>query len=116
MKLRFADALWVRLVDVPAAIAARTIAAGEPVVIEVADPFCPWNAGRLRVGDGGVERTQASPDLALDVGALGSVYLGGFGFVQLARAGVVQELRPGAAALADALFPRDRAPWCPEIF
>jgi predicted acetyltransferase len=116
MRMRLADALWVRLVDVPAALAARTIAPGEPVVIEVADSFCPWNAGRYRVESGGVERTQASADLALEVNALGSVYLGGFSFRQLARAGVVQELRPEAASRADVLFPRDRAPWCAEIF
>jgi predicted acetyltransferase len=116
MRYRVADGLWVRLVDLPAALRARTIGPGDPVVFEVADPFCPWNAGRYRVGDGEVERTTAAAELGLDVNALGSVYLGGFGFTQLARVGRVEELRPGAAAHADRLFPRDRAPWCPEIF
>jgi predicted acetyltransferase len=115
-RFRVVDALWVRLVDVPKALMARTIAAGEPVVIEVRDGFCPWNAGTYRVADGGVERTTAAADLALDVNALGSIYLGGFSFGQLARAGVVEERTPDAAARADALFPRERAPWCPEIF
>jgi predicted acetyltransferase len=63
-----------------------------------------------------VERTSAEADLALDVTALGSVYLGGFGFQRLAHSGRVEERRAGAAARADALFPADRAPWCPEIF
>lgn len=116
LKLRLIDALWVRVVDIPAAFAARTIAPGEPVVIEVRDTFCPWNAGRYRIAEGGVERTPATPELALDVNALGSVYLGGFNFAQLSRAGVVEELKAGAAARADALLPRDLAPWCPEIF
>lgn len=116
MKMSLMDALWVRLVDVPAALMARTIAPGDPVVLEIADSFCPWNEGRFRVGKGSVEPTKASPDLALQVNALGSVYLGGFSFTQLARAGVIEELKSGAAARADALFPRDRAPWCPEIF
>ncbi len=116
MRYPEADALWVRLVDVEAALSARTIATGEPVVFDVADPFCPWNEGRYRIGQGGVERTDAPPDLSLDVNALGSVYLGGFGFGELARAGRIQELRPGSVARADSLFPRDRAPWCPEIF
>ena len=48
--------------------------------------------------------------------ALGSVYLGGFTFAQLARGLRVEELRPGALAVADALFRTDRALWCPEIF
>jgi predicted acetyltransferase len=50
------------------------------------------------------------------VGALGSAYLGGFTFAQLARAGRMEELRAGALERADALFRSDRAPWCPEIF
>ncbi len=116
MRFRLSDALWVRLVDVPAALAARAIGPGEAVVLEVRDEFCPWNKGRYLVGDGGVERTSAAPDLKLDVSALGSVYLGGFTFAQLARAGRIEELRAGAASRADALFRWDRAPWCPEIF
>jgi hypothetical protein len=50
------------------------------------------------------------------VTALGSVYLGGFTWAQLARALRVTELRPGAIARADALFRHDVGPWCPEIF
>jgi predicted acetyltransferase len=110
------DGVWVRLVDVPAALTARALGADDPVVIEVADAFCPWNAGRWRVAAGSVDRTTAAPDVACDVTALGSVYLGGFSFRRLARAGLVRELRAGALARADALFPADRAPWCPENF
>jgi predicted acetyltransferase len=54
--------------------------------------------------------------MRLDVSALGSVYLGGFTFAQLERAGRVAELREGAVKRADDLFRADRAPWCPEIF
>jgi predicted acetyltransferase len=116
-ELRFLvhDGVWVRLVDVPAALAARRLGAGE-AVIELSDEFCPWNAGRWRVSAAGTERTTAAAELACDVTALGSVYLGGFTFRQLARGGRVRELREGALARADGLFPSDRAPWCPEIF
>jgi len=111
------DALWVRLVDVGAALAARAYAASDPVVLEVVDEFCPWNGGRWRVGPSAVERTGAAADLSADVTALGSVYLGGFSWAQLGRALRVTELRPGGLARADALFTRqDPAPWCPEIF
>ena len=116
MKFRVHDGLWVRLMDVPTALAARQLGDAAPVVIEVADAFCEWNAGRWRVTAKGAERTSDDADLACDVTALGSVYLGGFTFGQLERAGRVIERRAGAAARADALFPRDRAPWCPEIF
>ena len=70
-------ALWARLVDVAAALGARGYAGDPDVVLEVADAFCPWNAGRYRLAGGGCERTQAEPDLALDAAALGAAYLGG---------------------------------------
>ena len=114
MGFRVGDALWLRLVDVEAALVARTYGEGQPLVIEVADAFCPWNDGRYRVPDG--ERTDATPDLRLDVTTLASVYLGGFTFAELARALRVDEVSPGAIARADTLFHADRAPWCPEIF
>ncbi|MFB3910285.1 MAG: GNAT family N-acetyltransferase [Candidatus Eisenbacteria bacterium] len=116
MRFRVGDSLWVRLVDVAAAFASRSIGGGDPVVLEVSDPFCPWNEGRYALGEGTVERTRADADISLDVNALGSVYLGGFRFADLLHAGRIVELREGAAARADALLPRDRAPWCPEIF
>src|SRR3989454_9761686 len=117
-RLRFnlRDGLWVRLVDVGATLAARSYSPDNSVVVEVADGFCPWNAGRWRVGGKGVERTLNEPELRCDVTALGSVYLGGFTWAQLARALRVEEVRHGAIARADALFRTERAPWCPEIF
>ena len=120
MGMHVHDGLWIRIVDVPAALAPRRLQNGDPVVIDVADDFCPWNAGRWRIGpgDGGAaaERTTADADLACDVTTLGSVYLGGFSFQRLVRGARAVELRRGAAARADALFATPIAPWCPEIF
>ncbi len=113
---RLSDALWVRLVEVGAALSARSYTAAEPVVFEVSDAFCGWNEGRWRLEDGRAERTDGEPDLRLDVQALGSAYLGGITFRALERSGWVEELREGAIARADALFRTDVAPWCPEIF
>jgi predicted acetyltransferase len=114
MGFRIFDGIWVRLVDVGAALAARTYADAEPVVLEVADTFCPWNEGRYRVPGG--KRTDDAPDVRVDVATLGSVYLGGFTFAELARALRVEEVTAGAISRADTLFHADRAPWCPEIF
>jgi predicted acetyltransferase len=86
------------------------------VTLEVADSFCPWNAGRWTLDGGSVRRGRRSPELSLDVRALGSAYLGGFSFAELVRAGQVEEHRRGSAARADALFRTDRAPWCPGFF
>jgi predicted acetyltransferase len=110
------DGIWVRLIDLQAALAGRRYALDGDVVLEVEDSFCPWNAGRWRIGGAGVEATEADAELRLDVADLASVYLGGFGFADLARASRVEELRAGAVARADALFRTGVEPWCPEIF
>jgi predicted acetyltransferase len=117
LHLRLYEGLWLRLVDVGAALARRTYAGeGEgEVVLEVRDEFCPWNAGRWRVG-AEVARTDASADLELDVADLASVYLGAFTFSRLAAAERVRELKPGARARADDLFRTPRPPYCPEDF
>jgi predicted acetyltransferase len=110
------EGLWVRLIDVGAALSARGYATDDSIAVEITDEFCPWNAGRWRVARDGVEKTTAEADLACDVASLGCVYLGGFTFAQLARSLRVKELRAGAIARADAMFHSDRAPWCPELF
>jgi len=116
LKQTLTDALWVRLVDVGEALKARALMDASPIVLEIEDAFCPWNAGRWKVAPGQAERTDEEADLCLDVSALGSVYLGGFSFSDLVRGLRVTELRPGAAVKADALFRTDARPWCPEIF
>jgi predicted acetyltransferase len=110
------DALWVRVVDVAAALSARSYSTDPDVVLEVTDAFCPWNEGRYRLAGGACERTDASADLALDVSALGAAYLGGTTLTELHAAGRVRELRPGVLARASAAFRGDVAPWCPETF
>ncbi|HET9115610.1 MAG TPA: GNAT family N-acetyltransferase [Gaiellaceae bacterium] len=113
---RLADALWVRLVDLPAALAGRTYGEGGALVLEVRDAICDWNHGRWRLEGGSCGRTDAEPDLSLDVGALGSAYLGAVSFAQLREALRVEELRRGGIERADALFAYRPLPWCPEIF
>ena len=113
--LRVGDGLWLRLVDVDAALRARSYRPGEPVVLEVHDELCPWNAGRYRVGDD-AGRTEDTADLALDVTDLASAYLGGFDFHRLARAGLVEEHIEGSVEAAPLLFRTDLPPYCPEVF
>jgi predicted acetyltransferase len=116
MRFTLNDGVWVRLVDVGGALAARALNAAEDVVLEVADAFLPDNAGRWRVGRGGAERTDERADVALDVTGLGSVYLGGFSFADLAGASRAVELREGGVERADALFATGIQPWCAEVF
>ncbi|MGC0332007.1 putative acetyltransferase [Streptomyces sp. SAI-170] len=119
-RLQLRDALYVRLVDVGAALGARTYQAPVDVVFEVEDAFCPWNTGRWRLsGDakGAVcEPTTDAADLALTVRELGAAYLGGVSLTALGAAGRVRELREGALAEAAVGFGSPVAPWLPHGF
>ena len=115
-QLRVYDTLFVRIVDVAAALGGRAYGTDEALVFELEDAFLPENGGRWRLAGGGAERTDEEPELALAANELASLYLGGFPASELARAGVVRELREGALAKADRLFAWRRKPWCPEIF
>ncbi|MGW6575594.1 GNAT family N-acetyltransferase [Streptomyces sp. NPDC054945] len=112
-----ADFLWVRVLDVVRALGARTYEVPGVLVLEVTDGTGPA-AGRYRLdaGTGVCERTEEAAELRLGVAELGSLYLGGASAVRLAALGRVTEERPGAAALADAMFRTARSPWCPDIF
>jgi predicted acetyltransferase len=138
------DGLWVRLIDVPKALAGRRYACPVDLVIEVHDTGLPVNEGRWRLrtsrltadgaagggaagelagdelaGDGlaaSCERTTDPADLVLDVASLGAAYLGGTRLGTLAEAGLVTEVRPGAVRRLSAAMAWDPAPWCPQIF
>ena len=116
VRYRMGDGLWVRLVDVGAALSGRAYTGDSAVVFEVRDAFCPWNEGRWKLERGRAARTDKPAELALDVGALGSAYLGAVSFAQLCDGLRVEELAEGAIARADALFGWRPLPWCPEIF
>jgi predicted acetyltransferase len=115
LQLKVGEGLWLRLVDVEAALRGRSYGDAEPVVLEVRDEVCPWNDGRYRVGLE-VERTGDEADIQLEVADLACAYLGAYDFHRLARAGRARELRPGALARASALFRTERAAYCPEEF
>ncbi|MCJ0873655.1 GNAT family N-acetyltransferase [Streptomyces sp. AP-93] len=112
-----ADWLWVRVLDVVRALGARTYAVPGVLVLEVVDKTGPAGGRyRLDAGAGDCVRTEEPADLRLDVGTLGALYLGDESAVRLAALGGITEERPGALALADAVFRTARRPWCPDIF
>ncbi|HST82129.1 MAG TPA: GNAT family N-acetyltransferase [Kineosporiaceae bacterium] len=87
------DNLWVRLVDLPAALAARRYSTQLDVVLEVRDELCPWNAGRWRL-IAGPDHAQCTPStdpaaFALDIRDLGAAYLGSVSLTGLADAGLI---------------------------
>ncbi|SDC10295.1 GNAT family N-acetyltransferase [Actinokineospora iranica] len=107
--------LWLRLVDVPTALAARSYGPGS-VVVEVVDSFLPVNSGRYRVGADGVQRTGAAAELSVDVDVLAMLYLGAWRPSALAGIGLVRALDPAAVARADTVFAVGGAAWCGTFF
>jgi predicted acetyltransferase len=117
---RISDNLWLRLLDVPTALAARRYSTAVDVVIEVRDERLPANAGRWRLVGGpdgaDVSRAGTEADLALDVRDLGAAYLGGVSLAGLASAGLVTERTPGALRAAGTAFGWPVAPVCSWIW
>ncbi|WP_414938955.1 GNAT family N-acetyltransferase [Amycolatopsis sp. cmx-11-51] len=109
------DEGWLRLVDVAKMLGARTYR-GEPVVIEVNDPFLEHNSGRYRLSEDGVARTTDPADLGLDADTLSMLYLGGWRASDLATAGRVRATGESALERADLLFSTRANPWCGTFF
>jgi predicted acetyltransferase len=114
------DALWLRILDLPAAVAGRSWAADADLVLDVVHPEDEHVAGTwaLRVGPSGAacERTDRPADLRLHARELGCVYLGGRTVAALRDAGLVEERTDGACARLDAALRVERAPWTTGVF
>jgi predicted acetyltransferase len=112
------DAMWVRLMDIPAALGARSYSAPLDVVLSVSDPIGDVSGTyRLSADTGGAEcaPTSDEPSVWLDLEDLSAGYLGYARFRELARSGRISG-DPAALAAMDAAFTWDPGPWCPEIF
>jgi predicted acetyltransferase len=108
------DALWVRLLDVPAAQSARAYAVPGRLVLEVIDDeLGGYGAGRFRLDSDGDEAqctpTTDAADLRIGQRALAACYLGGYRMRQLASD--VEELTPGTLERADLMFSVPLPPW-----
>lgn len=116
------DFLWVRILDVERALAARTYGAAGRLVLDVRDDFRPATTGTyvLDAGPDGATSTRADtttePHLALPIGALGSLLLGGVKASTLAAAGRIAASSPEVLPCADALFSSALAPFTSTDF
>ncbi|MFH5877687.1 GNAT family N-acetyltransferase [Arthrobacter sp. NA-172] len=112
----YRDMLWLRVMDVLAALSARRYAADGRLVVEIGDALGFADGIWELVSDGGVvtvsEAPGASPDLSMDVTDLGSVYLGAVSPVILASAGRIHEHTPGATLIAQQMFAVERPAHC----
>ena len=114
------DGLWLRLVDVEAALAGRRYSVEGSLILEVVDSFCPWNHRRYRL-EGGPDAAHCQPshepaDLTLSAADLAASYLGGARLGTLSRAGRVRAATDRALKLADTMFATSRQPWCIHDF
>ena len=106
------DLMWLRIVEVPAALQARSYDAEASAVIQIRDDFCPWNqvCYKLIVSPDGSTcqpMTQASD--------LGAVDLGGTSLETLMRTGRIQELKSGIVSQLDRAFAVERQPWMVDV-
>jgi predicted acetyltransferase len=107
--------LYLRLIDVPAALAARRYATGDAVALQVDDAVLPDNAGRYLLRSDGAnascQRTDEPWDVAVTVTELAAAYFGGVDFTTLARAGRIRCSRADVLTRLDAMFASRPAPW-----
>lgn len=109
------DSLWLRLIDVGAALRARGYSSACDVVLDVMDPVCPWNqhAWRLTVDDRGVATcvpTADDADVRLPVESLGAAFLGSRTIATRAQEGLVTELTQGSVRRLSRAMSSDRQP------
>jgi predicted acetyltransferase len=111
--------MWIRVLDVAAALSARSFAADGSIRLGINDTFRPTTAGTYELtvfeGKGECHRSDAVADVNLDVDTLGSLYLGGGHAVAAANGGRITGSEPDVIRLSR-MFRGDTDPWCPEVF
>ncbi|SPM33624.1 Predicted acetyltransferase [Mycobacterium rhizamassiliense] len=110
------DETWLRVVDVRAALAARSYLGAEPVTIAVNDPLLLDNSATYAVAAGGVEVTGGRGRLRIGIAGLGAVLLGGVTWRNLVAAGLAAAEDPAAVDAADRLFAVSEAPYAGTFF
>ncbi len=106
------DGLWLRLLDVAAALSARTYGVDIDIVLEVHDELLGTGRYHLRGDVDGADctPTDAAPDLRCDVAALASLYLGGHRLQVLREAGLIETDDERLTGRMDRAFLAERAP------
>jgi predicted acetyltransferase len=114
------DGLWVRLFDVPRALETRSYERDGRLVVVIVDSEATGGRSRFALDvEGGRARcrvTRRSPDLTIDVAALGAAYLGGTRLRDAVLGSGADEHRADALAEADALLRSPEEPWCSTFF
>ena len=107
------DGVWLRLLDLPAALAARGYLHDGELVLDV--DGSRWLL-EVRDGHGSCAPTRRDAEIELDTATLASTYLGGYRLTALREGRRLRELAPGACVRADSMFRAEREPWCSHDF
>ncbi|WNM26456.1 GNAT family N-acetyltransferase [Demequina capsici] len=119
--LKERDGMWLRVLDVEAALTGRTYATDIDLVIGITDALLPTNDGAWRLtasadNPARIERTDASCDIRMDVSTLSTALLGGTSLTALHAVARVEECTPGAVRRASRAFRSDQHPSCNLMF
>ncbi len=113
------DGLWVRIMDVAAALGARRYESDGSIRLGIEDPFRAVTSGvyELSVSDGEAKVVEVDGDAEVNLGidALGALYLGGSNALSMAGAGLI-EGAPEEVTTLHRLFHTAAEPWCDTIF
>jgi len=124
-RTRVSDHLWLRILDVPAALTARAYSGPGRLVLHVSDPLGLADGRFLMEIDAhgaatvrGIDddETPDAPALSLSVNELAALYLGGTSAHTLVRAGRLTESAGKAADAVDASFRSTVTPWLSTWF
>lgn len=114
------DALWVRLLDIPKALEARTYNSDGILKIGLVSDVQPESAGTyvIEIDDsrGSVKKTTDKPDVVMTPADLSALYLGGISSGPLFEAGRINEITTGSLVKLTGMFNTDSAPWCAHYF
>ena len=112
------DTLWLRMLDVPRSLEARTYEQDARLVLAVSDEFMSAGGTFELIVDGGsatCRPTESAPELAMDISDLSSLYLGAGSPVARWRAGRIDGSQDAVHRLSR-VFHTTQAPFCPEVF
>ncbi|BCZ23561.1 GNAT family N-acetyltransferase [Mycobacterium senriense] len=113
------DFLWMRIMDVPEALGARTYSADADLVLEITDPLSVAGGRYLLQTRGGVGKCtphDGDADVQIGLGDLGTIYMGAHRASELHRANRINELQPGTLRALDAAFSTEGVPYCGTLF
>jgi predicted acetyltransferase len=114
------DSLWLRLLDIPRALEARTYNADGRLKIGIVSERQPEVSGTyvLEISDSQatVKKTTDKPDVIMTPADLSTIYLGGVTPGPLVEAGRIDTITTGSLAKLHGMFSTDSAPWCAHYY